>query len=453
MKRAFFPNATREIWNSEPTVVQSPETSSMLAAAPRAAAESPNAVRFGLRANVAQFALLMLVNAFVGGMVGLERTVVPLIGTQEFGLVLNTVAVSFIISFGVIKALANLVSGTLADRFGRKSILIAGWLIGLPVPFLIMWAPSWSWIVAANVLLGINQGFAWSMAVVMKIDLVGPRQKGLAVGLNEFAGYLAVGITALFTGLLASKYGLRPHPFYIGGFYAVAGLLLSIFAVRDTRGHLHAETMLRKGKTETRSFGSVFAQTTWGNRTTFSVCQAGLINNLNDGMSWGILPLFFAARSLPVDLIGVLKFVYPAVWAIAQLVTGPLSDTIGRKPLIVWGMTLQAAGIWLTVMSGTFAWWIGGAVLLGIGTAMVYPALIAVVSDVAEPAWRARSLSVYRFWRDLGYAIGALLAGIIADLLGFAWAIGVVGALTLFSGIEVAFGMQETVRTGVQVRK
>jgi MFS family permease len=428
--------------------VQSPDTN----VEPGIEAASPDSIRFGLRANVAQFALLMLINAFVGGMVGLERTVVPLIGTQEFGLVLNTVAVSFIVSFGVIKALANLVSGTLADRFGRKSILIAGWLIGLPVPFLIMWAPSWSWIVAANVLLGINQGFAWSMAVVMKIDLVGPRQKGLAVGLNEFAGYLAVGITALLTGLLAGKYGLRPHPFYIGGFYAIAGLLLSCFAVRDTRGHLRAETMLRNANVEARSFRSVFAQTTWGNRSTFSVCQAGLVNNLNDGMSWGILPLFFAARSLPVEMIGILKFAYPAVWAIAQLITGPLCDNLGRKPLIVWGMVLQAVGIWFTVLTLTFACWMGGAVLMGVGTAMVYPALIAAVSDVAEPAWRARSLSVYRFWRDLGYAIGALFSGIVADLFGLAWAIAAVGALTLLSGIVAARGMQQTVRTETPTR-
>ncbi len=390
----------------------------------------------------------MLINAFVGGMIGLERTVVPLIGTKEFGLLLNTVAVSFIISFGIVKACANLVSGTLADRYGRKRILVVGWLIGLPVPFLIMWAPSWGWIVSANILLGINQGFAWSMAVVMKIDLVGPRQKGLAVGLNEFSGYLALGITAWLTGFIASKYALRPEPFYIGGFYAIAGLLLSAFVVRDTRAHLQAEAAQRTGKSVPQSFPSVFAQTTWGNRTLFGACQAGLVNNLNDGMSWGILPLFFAARNLPIEAIGTLKFAYPAVWAIGQLVTGPLSDKIGRRTLIVWGMAVQAGGLWLTVASNSFAWWMGGAVVLGAGTAMVYPALLAVVSDVAAPEWRARSLSVYRFWRDLGYAIGALLAGIIADLFGLEWAISVVAGLTLASGIIAAMAMRETVHRG-----
>jgi len=254
--------------------------------------DGASAVRFGLRANAGQFGLLMLINAFVGGMVGLERTVVPLVGTKEFGLLLNTVAFSFIISFGIVKACANLVSGTLADRYGRKHILVAGWVIGLPVPFLIMWAPSWDWIVVANVLLGINQGLAWSMAVVMKIDLVGPRQKGLAVGLNEFAGYLAVGITAWLTGFIASKYALRPEPFYIGGFYAIAGLLLSVFAVRDTSPHIRAEAALPRSATRPQSFRSVFVRTTWGDRTLFGACQAGLVNNLNDGMSWGILPLF-----------------------------------------------------------------------------------------------------------------------------------------------------------------
>jgi MFS family permease len=407
--------------------------------------DGASAVRFGLRANAGQFGLLMLINAFVGGMVGLERTVVPLVGTKEFGLLLNTVAVSFIISFGIVKACANLVSGTLADRYGRKHILVAGWVIGLPVPFLIMWAPNWDWIVVANILLGINQGLAWSMVLVMKIDLVGPRQKGLAVGLNEFAGYLAVGITAWLTGFIASKYALRPEPFYIGGFYAIAGLLLSVFAVRDTRSHMRAEVAFQRSTTRPQSFRSVFARTTWGDRTLFGACQAGLVNNLNDGMSWGILPLFFAARNLPIEAIGTLKFAYPAVWAICQLITGPLSDKLGRKPLIVWGMALQAGGIWLTVATNSFMWWMGGAALLGVGTAMVYPALIAVVGDVAAPEWRARSLSVYRFWRDLGYAIGALLAGVIADIFGLEWAIGVVGGLTLISGIIAAIAMRETV--------
>jgi MFS family permease len=347
------------------------------------------------------------------------------------------------VSFGIVKACANLVCGTLADRFGRKPILVAGWLIGLPVPFLIMWAPSWGWIVAANVLLGINQGFAWSMAVVMKIDLVGPRQKGLAVGLNEFSGYLAVGVTAWFTGFVAAKYALRPEPFYIGGVYAMGGLLLSLFVMRETQGHARVEIARQQRAAKAVPFWTVFKQTSVGNRTLFGACQAGLVNNLNDGMSWGILPLFFAAHHLPIESIGTLKFAYPAIWAIAQLGAGPLSDRVGRKPLIVGGMVLQAAGIGVTVATDNFSPWLTGTVLPGLGTAMVYPALIAVVTDVAAPEVRARSLSVYRFWRDLGYAIGALLAGAIADLLGFEWAIALIGGLTLLSGAVAAWTIRD----------
>ncbi|MEP7189207.1 MAG: MFS transporter [Roseiflexaceae bacterium] len=408
------------------------------------------ALALGLRANVGQFALLMLINAFVGGMVGLERTVVPLIGTETFGLLLNTTVVSFIISFGVVKACMNLVSGVLADRYGRKRLLVLGWLVGLPVPFLIIWAPSWGWIVAANILLGINQGLTWSMAVIMKIDLAGPRQRGIAVGLNEFSGYIALGLTALATGYLASVYGLRPVPFYLGIVYAVFGFLLSWLLVRETQAYTRIERPAsdRQPPATPLSFRTIFARTTWGDRTLFAACQAGLVNNLNDGMSWGIFPLFFVAHGLDVEGIGVLKFVYPAIWGLGQIVTGPLSDVIGRRPLIVGGMVIQAVGIWLTLATRSFSWWLAGSALLGVGTAMVYPALIAVVSDAAAPAWRARSLGVYRFWRDLGYAIGALLAGVIADLIGIGWAIGVVGGLTLLSGLITALVMVET-RPGI----
>lgn len=416
---------------------------------PSAVAPSPSrttpALVLGLRANASQFALLMLINAFVGGMVGLERTVVPLIGTETFGLLLNTAVVSFIISFGVVKACMNLISGVLADRYGRKRLLVLGWLVGLPVPFMIIWAPSWSWIVAANILLGINQGLTWSMAVIMKIDLAGPRQRGIAVGLNEFSGYIAVGLTALATGYLASIYGLRPVPFYLGIAYAVFGLLLSWLLVRETQAYTHIERPANETQSPAASltFRTIFARTTWGDRTLFAACQAGLVNNLNDGMSWGIFPLFFISQGLHVEGIGVLKFIYPAVWGLGQIVTGPLSDTVGRKPLIAGGMAVQAVGIWLTLATRSFSWWLTGSVLLGVGTAMVYPALIAVVSDAAAPAWRARSLGVYRFWRDLGYAVGALLAGVVADLLGMYWAIGIVGGLTLCSGIVTALTMRE----------
>ena len=404
-------------------------------------------IRLGLRANWAQFSLLVLVNAFVGGMVGLEMTVVPLIGSQEFLLSLNIAITSFIISFGVVKALTNLLAGSLADSWGRRRILILGWLVGVPVPFIIMGAPNWWWIVAANALLGVNQGLTWSMTVTMKIDLVGPGRRGLAMGLNEFAGYLAVGLTALATGYLASRYGLRPEPFYLGIAYALLGLLLSWLLVRETKAHalLEASSMADPSPAPSQpSFRSIFALTSWRDRSLFAASQAGLVNNLNDGMSWGIFPLFFAAHGLEVEGIGILKALYPATWGALQILTGPLSDRWGRKPLIAWGMVVQALGIWLTVFTRDFAAWAAGAVLLGVGTAMVYPSLLAAVSDVAHPAWRARSLGVYRFWRDIGYAVGALSAGIIADLFGLTWAIAVIGGLTLASGLVAALAMRET---------
>jgi MFS family permease len=400
-------------------------------------------VRLGLKENLGQFSLLVVVNAFVGGMVGLERTVVPLIGSQQFGLVLKTAIFSFIVSFGVVKACSNLISGTLADRVGRKKVLVAGWVVGVPVPFMIMVAPSWGWIVAANVLLGVNQGLAWSMTVLMKIDLVGPRGRGLAVGLNEFAGYLAVGLTALATGYLASVYGLRPEPFYLGIGYAMLGLLISVFLVGDTTEHVRLEMEQHPAESVPLTFREVFARTSFKDRNLFACSQAGLVNNLNDGMSWGVFPLFFSAFGLGVERIGVLKAVYPAIWGCLQVFTGPLSDRWGRKGLIVAGMWVQAGGIFLTVASRSFGWWLWGSILLGLGTAMVYPSLIAAVSDNSHPSWRARSLSVYRFWRDLGYAVGALSAGLIADTLGLSWAIGSVGLTTFLSGVVVIMFLGE----------
>lgn len=395
-----------------------------------------------MKENWRQFAVLILINAFVGGMVGIERTVVPLIGSDEFGIASTTLVVSFIVSFGVVKALANLVSGQLADAWGRKRVLVLGWLVGLPVPFMIIWAPGWDWIIAANALLGINQGLAWSMTVIMKVDLVGPKSRGLAVGLNEFAGYLAVGVTAFFTGYLASRYGLRPVPIYLGIGYAVLGALLSILLVRDTRGHVRLEAAAHSQSTP-MSFREIFALTSFRDRNLFAASQAGLVNNLNDGMSWGIFPLFFASFGLGVERIGILKAIYPATWGILQIATGPLSDRWGRKGLIVAGMWIQSAGLFLTAATLQFEWWLVASLLLGVGTAMVYPSLIAAVSDASHPTWRARSLSVYRFWRDLGYAIGALSAGIIADIFGMAWAIGSIAALTFVSGAVVALVMRE----------
>jgi MFS family permease len=403
----------------------------------------------GVKENWRQFALLILINAFVGGMVGIERTVVPLIGSEEFGIASTTLVVSFIVSFGVVKALANLVSGQLADAWGRKRVLVLGWLVGLPVPFMILWAPSWGWIIAANALLGINQGLAWSMTVIMKVDLVGPKSRGLAVGLNEFAGYLAVGVTAFFTGYLASRYGLRPVPIYLGIGYAVLGALLSILLVRDTRGHVRLEAKAHSQQSTPMSFREIFALTSFRDRNLFAASQAGLVNNLNDGMSWGIFPLFFASFGLGVERIGILKAVYPVTWGLLQVATGPLSDRWGRKGLIVAGMWVQSAGLFLTAATRRFEWWLLASLLLGVGTAMVYPSLIAAVSDASHPTWRARSLSVYRFWRDLGYAIGALSAGIIADIFGMAWAIGSIATLTFVSGAVVALVMREKTHGGL----
>jgi len=398
------------------------------------AAESAPGVSLGLRANWQQFSLLVLINAFVGGMVGLERTVVPLIGSEEFKIASTALVVSFIVSFGVIKALANLVSGHLADVWGRKRVLVVGWLFGLPVPFMVMWAPSWEWVVAANALLGINQGFAWSMTVIMKVDLVGPKSRGLAVGLNEFAGYLAVGVTAFLTGYIAAHYGLRPAPFYLGIGYAILGLALSVLLVRDTRDHVRLEARGNQQQIAPTNFWEIFSLTSFRDRNLFAACQAGLVNNLNDGMSWGIFPLFFVSFGLGVERIGILKAVYPATWGILQIATGPLSDRWGRKGLIVAGMWVQSAGLFLTAFTRSFESWLIGSLLLGLGTAMVYPTLIAAVSDASHPTWRARSLSVYRFWRDLGYAIGALSAGLIADSFGLAAAINAIAALTFMSG-------------------
>ncbi len=405
----------------------------------------------GLRENLGQFSLLVLINAFVGAMVGLERTVVPLIGEREFGLASKTAIVSFIVSFGVTKAVLNLVAARLSERFGRKPILVAGWLLGLPVPFMIMWAPSWAWIDAANVLLGANQAFAWSMTVIMKVDLVGPKRRGLALGLNEFAGYLSVAISAWATGSIAAAYSLRPEPFYYGGVVALLGLGLSVLFVRETRGHVALEVAQQPAvagrPAPTPSFAAIFGLTTWRDRSLSAACQAGLVNNLNDGMSWGIYPLFFGSYGLGVAAIGVVKAVYPGVWGVLQVLTGPLSDRIGRKWLIVGGMAVQAGGIWLTVLVPTYPAWLGGAALQGLGTAMVYPTLLAVIGDVAHPSWRATGLGVYRLWRDLGYAVGALLAGLVADWLGMAAAIHVVAALTLLSGVVVALRMRETLRS------
>ena len=400
--------------------------------------------QLGLRANLPQFAVLVGLNAFVGAMVGLERTVLPLLGEQEFGLASKTAITSFIVSFGVTKALLNLVAARLSDRVGRKPILVIGWLFALPVPILIIFAPAWWWIDVANVLLGANQAMAWSMTVIMKVDLVGPRRRGLALGLNEFAGYVAVGLMSWITGFIAGNWGLRPYPFYLGIVIAVVGLLVSLLAVRETRAHVALESSTTAAShSGGPTLGRIFYVTSLGNLSLFAACQAGLVNNLNDGMSWGLFPLFFAAHGLPIERIGVVKAAYPLTWGLLQVATGPLSDRIGRRGLIAGGMIVQAIGISLTVLVPEYSAWLVGAFLQGAGTAMVYPTLLAAIADHAHPQWRASSLGVYRFWRDLGYAIGALLSGLIADAVGLEAAIHVVAALTLLSGGVVAVAMRQ----------
>jgi MFS family permease len=411
--------------------------------------ERPAVVRIGLRDNWAQFALLVVVNAFVGAMVGMERSILPVLAEQEFHLVARTAVLSFIFVFGLSKALTNYAAGRLSDRIGRKQILVAGWLIAVPVPFLLMWAPSWNWILVANVLLGISQGFTWSTTVIMKIDLVGGARRGLAMGLNEFSGYVALAGSAALTAAIAARSGLRPDPFYPGVVFVALGLLLSLVVVRDTHGHVVAESSLHGTPERVATPRDVFWKTSWTDRNLSSVSQAGLVNNLNDGMAWGLFPLVFAAAHVSIDRIGVLAAIYPATQGVLQLVTGAWSDRVGRKWLIVSGMWVQAAGIVGVIQSTTFAGFAVGAASLGIGTAMVYPTLLAAIGDVAPPTWRASAVGVYRLWRDLGYALGALLAGVVADALGFAGAMWVVAAITFASGLVAAVRMRETMRPAI----
>lgn len=400
----------------------------------------------GLRANLPQFLLLVLVNAFVGGMVGIERSILPELAQHEFGLAERIAILSFIAVFGVTKAAANYFAGRLGDRWGRKPVLVAGWVIAVPVPFLLMWAPTWNWIIVANVFLGVSQGLTWSTAVIMKIDLAGPRNRGLAMGLNEFAGYFAVAIAAWSTGYIAARYGLRPEPFYLGVLFLAFGLVLSSVLVKETKGHAAHEAATAGSPNEAPSNAEIFRLTTWKDKNLSSATQAGFVNNLNDGLAWGLFPLIFASAGLGLDAIGVLAGLYPAVWGLTQLLTGGLSDRWGRKWLIAAGMWLQAVGIMAIALWWSYAGFATGAVLLGVGTAMVYPTLLASIGDVAHPSWRASAVGVYRLWRDLGYAAGAIIAGSVADLFGLGMAALVVAALTLLSGVGVAVRMTETHR-------
>jgi MFS family permease len=405
-------------------------------------------VRLGLRENLAQFLLLVGVNALVGGMIGQERTVLPLLAEEEFGLTAFSSTLTFIAAFGIVKAGTNFFAGTLSDRFGRKPVLIAGWLIGIPVPLLLMWAPTWGWVIFANVLLGVNQGLTWSTTIIMKIDLVGPAKRGLAMGFNEAAGYIAVALTALATGFIAEEYGLRPEPFYLGLAFAALGLGISTLFVRETHGHAVHEAATHTTSADRLhgelTTGEIFKLTSFKEKALSSASQAGLVNNLNDGLAWGLLPLYFAAAGLSVARIGILAALYPLVWGLGQLVTGGLSDRVGRKPLIAGGMLVQAVALALFAATEGFGIWAVASVLIGVGTAMVYPTLLAAIGDVAHPSWRARSVGVYRLWRDGGFAVGALLAGVLADAFDITVAIWAIAALTAASGIVVIVRMYET---------
>jgi MFS family permease len=421
-----------------------------------ALADGPSALRLGLRANAAQFSLLVVVNAFVGAMVGLERTILPALAETEFHLVARSAILSFIVVFGITKAATNYLAGRLSDRIGRKQVLVAGWLIATPVPFLLMWAPTWGWVLVANAFLGVSQGLTWSTTVIMKIDLVGAERRGLAMGLNEFAGYVALALAAWATGWIAVRTGLRPEPFYLGVAFVVFGLGLSAILVRETHEYVAREVTLAGPAWSGRAADAreIFWRTTFGDRTLASVTQAGLVNNLNDGMAWGLFPLVFAAANLTLGQIAVLAAIYPATWGLMQLATGALSDHVGRKPMIAAGMWVQALGIGIVAAAHTYGGFAVGAVWLGVGTAMVYPTLLAAIGDVAHPSWRATSVGVYRFWRDLGYAVGAVIAGVTADFIGMTGAMWLVAALTFVSGLVVAFGMRETLQaynTGTMV--
>lgn len=407
---------------------------------------SDKQIRLGIRENIWQFTLLVIVNGFVGAMVGMERAILPAIAEDEFQLAARTAILSFIFVFGVSKALTNYLAGRFSDKFGRRAVLIVGWVVAAPVPFILMWAPNWSWVIIANLFLGVSQGLTWSTTVIMKIDLAGPSNRGLAMGINEFAGYFAVAVAALATGYIASVHGLRPEPFYLGVAFVATGFLLSVLLVRDTQAHaqFEASTTAMPSEKKMPTQREIFRRTSFTDKNLSSISQAGLVNNLNDGVAWGLFPIFFASASMDLRQIGWLAAIYPAVWGVGQLFTGALSDRFGRKVFIVSGMWLQAAGIAVVILSGTFSAFATGAVLLGAGTAMVYPTLLAAIGDVAHPGWRASSVGVYRLWRDLGYAFGAIVGGIIADSIGLNVSLWCVAALTFISGSIVWQRMSET---------
>lgn len=395
-------------------------------------------LQLGLKENWRQFTLLVIINAFVGGMVGLERSILPEIAENEFGMAATSAILSFIVVFGIVKAISNYYAGALANKFGRKNLLVLGWIFAIPIPFILMYAPNWNWIIAANVLLGINQGLAWSSTVVMKIDLVGEKQRGFAMGLNEFAGYLAVAIVAFLTGWIADEYGLRPYPFYLGILLMILGLVMSIFLIKDTRGHVKIE----KNTSTAAMLKNIFWDTTWKDKNLGSVTQAGLINNLNDGMAWGLFPILLAVKGFSLEQIGIVVAIYPAVWGMGQLFTGRMADKFSKKDMLFYGMLLQALVLIALVWAESMGHYVLLMSLLGWGTAMVYPTFLATIADNTHPIDRAKSIGIFRLWRDLGYAVGAILTGIISDLISIEAAIVIVGVITLISSLIIYFRMK-----------
>lgn len=398
-------------------------------------------VKLGLKENWKQFVLLIIVNAFVGGMIGLERTILPQLAEEKFGLIAKTAILSFIIVFGITKAITNYFTGELADKVGRKNLLIIGWIIALPIPFLLIYANSWSWIVFANLLLGINQGLTWSSTVVMKIDLVGEKNRGLAMGLNESVGYLAVGGVAFLTGWIASNYGLIPYPFYLGIVFSILGLLFSVILVKDTKHHVAIESKVSK----IPLLKNIFWETTWKNSNLGSISQAGLVNNLNDGMVWGLFPILLASMNFNLEQIGVIVAVYPTVWGLGQLFTGKLADILPKKRMLFWGMLVQGIALYLMTYANSFDHFIILSVILGAGTATVYPTFLAGIADYSNPAQRAKSIGIFRLWRDLGYAIGAIITGFVADHFGILSSINLIAFLTVLSALIILIRMKKTV--------
>ena len=395
-------------------------------------------VELGLKENWKQFVLLVIINGFVGGMVGMERSLLPQIAEKEFAIAAKTAILSFIIAFGIVKALTNYYTGVLANRFGRKRLLVAGWIIGIPIPFILMFAPAWGWVIGANILLGINQGLTWSSTVVMKIDLVGEKRRGFAMGLNEFAGYISVALVAFLTGWIASEYGIRPYPFYTGIVLVILGLLGSVFLVKDTKHHVTRETI----SSTLPRLKNIFRDTSWKNKNLGSVTQAGLINNLNDGMVWGIFPILLASHGFSLAQIGIVTAIYPAVWGLGQLLTGAMADRFCKKDMLYIGMLLQAFALLALIWASTMTHFVLLSSVLGWGTAMVYPTFMATVAENTHPLDRAASIGIFRFWRDMGYAIGALLTGIIADLFSLNTAIVFIGILTFLSAFVIKYRMR-----------